>query len=92
MIVAVQRIRTTVPRCGGELIVMINLTYSRLLLAAALCGFSFLGGCTAGNESTGTKFQHSGGTPVNPNTDPGGQGVPGSRSTGANSRQSPGLQ
>ena len=65
---------------------------SLFLSALALGGLSLLGACTAGNSDTGTKFQHSSGTPVNPNTDPGGQGVPGSRATGANSRQSPGLQ
>ena len=79
---------TTARRFGN----VINPILSRSFLAVALCGLSLLGGCTAGNESTGTKFQHSSGTPTNPNTDPGGQGVPGSRSTGANSRQSPGLQ
>lgn len=77
---------------AANLAVMIASLYSRFLLVVALGSFALLGGCTAGNDSTGTKFQHSGGTPVNPNTDPAGQGIPGSRSTGANSRQSPGLQ
>ncbi len=71
---------------------MTNLPLSRTFLALTLCGLSLLGGCTAGDSSTNTKFNHSSGTPVNPNTDPAGQGIPGSRSTGANSRQSSGQQ
>ena len=59
--------------------------FSRFLLIAALCGCSALAGC-ASNDN----LNHSSGRPVNPETDPGGQGVSGSRSTGANTQGTPG--
>ena len=58
---------------------------SRFFMIAVLCGFSALAGCASTGADT-----HSGGRPVNPETDPGGQGVPGSRTTGANTQGTPG--
>ena len=57
-----------------------------VLLSLALCSLSALGACASQTDN----FGHSSGTPVNPETDPGGQGVAGSRSTGANTQGTPG--
>ncbi|MBE7157005.1 MAG: hypothetical protein INR62_00975 [Rhodospirillales bacterium] len=58
-----------------------------LLLMVAVSSVSMLGACSTNGNNGGQRVKYSSGTPVNPDADPGGQGVAGSRSTGVNSRQ-----
>ncbi len=52
------------------------------LFSATLCVLFTLGACASQPDN----FAHSSGKPVNPEANPGGNGVPGSRSTGANTQ------
>ena len=63
------------------------------LLAVASCGLGLLGACTNSDGSNPPdQFHHSSGRPVNPDTSSGGQGVPGSTSTGANTQGTSGQR
>ncbi|MBE7157316.1 MAG: hypothetical protein INR62_02560 [Rhodospirillales bacterium] len=64
-----------------------------LIVTAALGSISLLGACSSTNGTDGGQHvRYSSGTPVNPDTDPGGQGVAGSRATGANAREGNGIR
>ncbi len=79
-----------------EIAPMKTLLRTFLLLAVACGGLNLLTACNGSgdtsHDTSPAQIHHSSGRPVNPETNPGGQAVPGSRSTGANTQGTNGQQ